>query len=65
MKNRQSLIAILGYVFGALGGFIYYSLFPCEIGCSITSNPLITMLIGAFIGGFVFIFIHEVFFVKS
>jgi hypothetical protein len=65
MKNRQTLIAVLGYGFGALGGYIYYLLFPCETGCSITSSPLITMLVGAFIGGFVFQFINEVFFVKS
>lgn len=65
MKNRQTLIVLLGYVTGAIGGFIYYSLFPCETGCTITSSPYITMLIGAFIGGFLFQFIHEIFFTKS
>lgn len=65
MKNRQTLIILLGYIIGAVGGYVYYRLFPCETGCTITSSPLITMLIGAFIGGFVFQLIHEVFFVKS
>lgn len=65
MKNKQTIIAILGYLVGALGGFVYYSFFPCETGCTVTSNPFITMMIGAFIGGFIFQFIHEIFFVKS
>ena len=65
MKNQHTLITMLGYVIGAGGGFIYYSLFPCETGCILTSSPFMTMLIGAFIGGFVFQFINEVFFLKS
>jgi hypothetical protein len=65
MKNRQTLIAVVGYMVGAIGGFVYYNLFPCETGCTITSSPFITMLIGAFIGGFVFQLINEMFFVKS
>jgi hypothetical protein len=53
MKNAASIITALGYLVGGIGGFVYYKLFPCEGGCTITSSPLITIMIGAFIGGFI------------
>jgi hypothetical protein len=36
---------------GATGGYLYYTLIGCTTGsCPITSNPLSSMLYGAFIG---------------
>lgn len=63
--KKETLSTILGYVFGGIAGYIYYLAFPCEGGCTVTSNVLITVMIGSFIGGFVFLVINEFFFEKS
>lgn len=39
---RPSIFIIVGCVLG----FIYYKLFACSTGCSITSNPYLTVLYG-------------------
>ena len=48
--ERTSLFTVIGYLVGGLGGYLYYLAFPCEGGCTITSNVMITVIIGAFIG---------------
>ena len=63
--NKETLFTIAGYLTGGLGGYLYYLAFPCEGGCSITSNVLITVMLGSFIGGFLFQVIHELFYQKS
>ncbi len=63
--KKNKLVLIVGYALGAIGGLAYYSFYSCEKGCAITSNPYLTMLMGAFMGGFLFQFIHETFFIKS
>ena len=63
--ERTSLFTVIGYLVGGFGGYLYYLAFPCEGGCTITSNVMITVIIGAFIGGFLFQLIHEIFYSKS
>lgn len=58
--NKQTLVTVGGNVLGAAGGFVYYKLFPCEGGCTVTSSPYITMLMGAFIGGFVTQLVYQI-----
>ena len=40
----------LGIAVGAALGFIYYTFWGCESGCSIKSSPELTMLYGALFG---------------
>jgi hypothetical protein len=43
---------ILGFVLGALAGFAYYKFVGCASGtCPITSNPFISTIYGAVMGG--------------
>jgi hypothetical protein len=65
MKRNQIAVLIISYSIGAIGGLIYYNLYSCDNGCAITSNPYLSMLAGAFIGGFLIQFIYEKFFIKS
>ncbi|MGM0461757.1 MAG: DUF6132 family protein [Fibrobacterota bacterium] len=42
---------IIGIVLGAGAGFLLYRLVGCSTGtCPITSNPLVSVLYGAFLG---------------
>lgn len=42
----------LGIVIGMIGGFAYYYFIGCSSGsCPITSNPYISVLYGALMGG--------------
>lgn len=51
LKELISPINIIGFVVGALGGFLYYSQIGCVSGnCPITSNPYLTIFWGALIG---------------
>lgn len=50
MKKYSFLI--LGVVFGALSGYLYWSYFGCTSGCAITSSPLNSSIYGAVMGGF-------------
>lgn len=44
--------AIIGTVIGASLGFGYYKLVGCSTGtCPLTSNPVVSTLYGAFVGG--------------
>jgi hypothetical protein len=63
--KRETIMTIAGYAVGGLGGYLYYLAFPCEGGCTVTSSALITVMLGAFIGGFVFQFISEIITPKS
>lgn len=49
LKYKLTLIGIL---FGALGGYLYYRFVGCASGtCAITSNPINSTLYGAMMGG--------------
>jgi len=54
MIKTASLINLIGYVVGGVGGIIYIKLFPCETGCAIRSNMFFNILIGALIGDLIF-----------
>ena len=50
-KLRGSIKYIVGIVFGALAGYLYYYLVGCASGsCPISSNPYISTLYCAIIG---------------
>jgi phage shock protein E len=45
-------ILIAGILFGAIAGYLYYRFVGCASGqCAITSNPIISTLYGALLGG--------------
>jgi hypothetical protein len=54
MIKVASLVNLLGYVIGGIGGIIYFKFFPCETGCAIRSNIIFNILIGALIGDLIF-----------
>jgi hypothetical protein len=54
MIKVASLVNLLGYVIGGIGGIIYFKLFPCETGCAIRSNIFFNILMGALIGDLIF-----------
>jgi len=46
---------LLGLVIGGFAGFLYYKFVGCSTGtCAITSNPYLSILYGAMMGGFIF-----------
>ncbi|MDQ3141440.1 MAG: DUF6132 family protein [Bacteroidota bacterium] len=48
-------LTILGILFGAAGGYLYYHFIGCASGsCAITSKPLNSTLYGAMMGGLLF-----------
>jgi len=52
---KQYGMILLGVVLGALAGFLYYKYVGCVNGtCAITSNPYISTLYGAAMGGLLF-----------
>lgn len=52
---RKYKLIIIGAVAGAIGGYLYYHFIGCVSGtCPITSNPYMSMLYGALIGGLLF-----------
>jgi hypothetical protein len=46
--NRIKLF--LPFVFGALGGFLYYHFIGCNGSCAITGNPVNSTLYGSLMG---------------
>ena len=49
LKNK---LTIAGVLLGAIVGYLYYAFVGCASGtCAITSNPLISSLYGALMGG--------------
>ncbi len=55
MNIKKYSITIIGVVVGAIGGFAYYKFVGCNSGqCPITSNPYISTVYGAVIGGLIF-----------
>lgn len=52
LRNNRALLIGIGA--GAVGGLLYYRFVGCANGtCLITSNPVISTLYGAFMGGLV------------
>ncbi len=48
-------ITIIGIVFGAIAGYLYYHFIGCNSGtCAITSQPINSTLYGGLIGGLLF-----------
>ena len=53
MLKKYSL-TIIGIIFGAIGGYLYYKYVGCISGtCTITSKPINSTLYGALMGGLV------------
>ncbi len=49
IKNK---LIFIGSLIGSAGGFMYYYLIGCSSGsCAITSNPIISIFYGMFMGG--------------
>lgn len=52
---KRHWLTILGVIIGAGGGFAYWHFIGCSSGsCPITSNPYISMIWGALMGGLLF-----------
>lgn len=48
-------LALIGVILGAISGYLYYHFVGCASGtCAITSNPWISTLYGALMGGLLF-----------
>lgn len=57
MKNfiKTNLLTILGVIFGAIAGYLYWQLIGCTTGtCAITSKPINSTVYGALMGGLMF-----------
>jgi len=57
--RTEKYFTALGYVLGAILGYIYFKMFPCTTGCALRSTPYATILFGTLLGGSVFQFIFE------
>ena len=42
---------LIGIFIGSLAGYVYYSLYGCERGCTISGNPFFSTAYGAILGG--------------
>lgn len=57
MKNfiKTNLLTILGVIFGAIAGYLYWQFIGCSTGtCAITSKPINSTVYGALMGGLMF-----------
>lgn len=52
-------LTALGIGLGLLGGSIYYTFWGCDGNCAITSNPYLTAMWGAAMGGLLFSSLHD------
>ncbi|RLD64651.1 MAG: hypothetical protein DRJ01_00145 [Bacteroidetes bacterium] len=51
LKKLFSKRVLIGFILGGIVGFLYYYFFGCQSGsCSITSNPVNSVLFGIIIG---------------
>ena len=57
--RTEKYFTAIGYVLGAILGYIYFKMFPCTTGCALRSTPYATILFGTLLGGSVFQFIFE------
>ena len=54
MENKKMIAITIGAGVGAIVGFLYYRFIGCRSGaCIITSNPYISTIYWAFLGGLV------------
>jgi hypothetical protein len=55
LQSKNSIKNIIGLIFGALAGYLYYHFIGCTSGgCAITSNPYMSILWGAVMGYLLF-----------
>ena len=47
---RKVMISVIFVIVGLLASYFYYKYFGCKTGCTITSNPVLTMLYTGFMG---------------
>ncbi len=53
--KKSTLLTIIGVVFGAISGYLYWKYVGCSSGtCAITSQPINSTLYGAVMGGLLF-----------
>ncbi|WP_136666712.1 DUF6132 family protein [Flavobacterium sp. H122] len=51
---KKHILTIVGIIFGAIGGYLYYKYVGCISGtCAITSKPLNSTLYGMLMGGLI------------
>ncbi|HRG57607.1 MAG TPA: hypothetical protein PK323_01545 [Bacteroidia bacterium] len=54
-KITKNKITFLGVLFGAIGGYLYYTHVGCLSGtCAITASPIMSTIYGAVMGGLIF-----------
>ena len=58
--SNEKYFTALGYMLGAIVGYLYYLRFPCTTGCPLKSTPYATIFMGLLLGGLVFQFIFEI-----
>lgn len=52
---KQNRITLIGIMFGAVAGFLYWKFVGCSSGsCAITSKPVNSTIYGALMGGLLF-----------
>jgi hypothetical protein len=51
----KNILALIGILIGATGGYVYYHFIGCTTGtCPITSKPFNSTIYGALMGGLLF-----------
>ncbi len=49
--NKFSVLSLVGFVIGGIGGYLYYYFIGCNSGtCPIQSNPILSVIWGALLG---------------
>jgi len=49
--TKNFFLILTGIIAGAIGGYLYYHYAGCDGHCLISSNPIISTLYGALLGG--------------